>query len=154
MTLVLLCALGIGFVCGLRSMTAPAVVCWGAQLGWLRLDHTSLGFLHTKVSLIIFTLLAVGELIGDKLPSIPSRTTAGPLVARIIFGGMSAAAIAVTASEPLALGIILGAVGAVIGAFAGYAGRRMLAAQMPPVIAALLEDAIAVGGGFFLVSRF
>jgi uncharacterized membrane protein len=31
---VLALALGIGFVAGLRSLTAPAAVSWAAHLGW------------------------------------------------------------------------------------------------------------------------
>ena len=38
--LVLLLALLIGVVAGLRALTAPAVVAWGAFLGWIDLDGT------------------------------------------------------------------------------------------------------------------
>jgi uncharacterized membrane protein len=38
--LVLLLALLIGVVAGLRALTPPAVVAWGAALGWLPLDGT------------------------------------------------------------------------------------------------------------------
>ncbi|MBW4025871.1 DUF4126 family protein [Acidipila rosea] len=151
---VLLLALGIGFICGLRSMTAPAVVCWGAQLGWLQLDHSPLAFLHNKISLIVFTLFAIGELIADKLPSIPSRTQIGPLVVRIIFGAASGAALTITAGQPLATGLLAGAAGGVTGAFLGYTWRRLSAGSVPALLAALLEDVIAVGGGFLIVSRF
>ena len=37
--LVLLLALLIGVIAGLRAMTAPAVVAWGAFLGWIDLDR-------------------------------------------------------------------------------------------------------------------
>jgi uncharacterized membrane protein len=35
--MMLLFALGIGVVAGLRAMTAPAVVAWAAYVGWLNL---------------------------------------------------------------------------------------------------------------------
>ena len=38
--LVLLFALLIGVVAGLRALTAPAVVAWAAMLGWINLDGT------------------------------------------------------------------------------------------------------------------
>ena len=81
----------IGCVCGLRSMTAPAVVAWGAHLGWLHHDGGLLGFFANKISLVIFSLFAAGELVADKLPFIPSRTEPGPLGVRIVFGALCGA---------------------------------------------------------------
>ena len=84
----LLYAFLIGCVCGLRSMTAPAVVAWEAHLGWLHLQASQLAFFTNRISLIIFSVFAIGELIADKLPFIPARTEAGPLAVRVIFGAM------------------------------------------------------------------
>ena len=42
--LILFYAFLLGCVCGLRSMTAPAVVAWGAHLGWLHLEGGLLSF--------------------------------------------------------------------------------------------------------------
>ena len=36
--LVIVLALLIGVIAGLRAMTAPAVVAWGAMLGWIDVD--------------------------------------------------------------------------------------------------------------------
>jgi uncharacterized membrane protein len=149
----LLCAFLIGCVCGLRSMTAPAVVAWGAHLGWLHLQASLLAFFTNRISLAIFSVFAIGELIADKLPFIPARTEAGPLAVRIIVGGMCGAALCISAAVSPPLGALLGAVGGVAGAFAGYNYRRRLAAIVPDLVLALLEDLVAVGGGLFLVSR-
>jgi uncharacterized membrane protein len=156
LTLLLVLILLLGAVAGLRTMTAPAVVCWGAHFGWLSLSHSPLSFLTSIVSLVIFTLLAIGELIGDKLPSTPSRLSIFPLVARVVFGALSGAAVVITAGAPLGLGLGVGAVGALIGAFVGYHVRHALTARagLPDLPIALLEDLIAIGGGLFLVSRF
>ncbi len=154
MATLLLCALLIGFVCGLRSMTAPAVVCWGTRLGWLSLAGSWLNFLAHPVALIIFTLCAIGELIADKFPNIPSRTQIGPLGFRIVFGGICGAALAFSAHAMLAAGAAAGAVGAVTGAYLGYGYRRWSTGKIPALMAALLEDAVAVGTGFLVVSRF
>jgi uncharacterized membrane protein len=78
---ILLFAFLIGCVCGLRSMTAPAVVAWGAHLGWLHLDGSWLAFLANKISLVVFSLFAVGELIADKLP-FAERPCVSPAVQR------------------------------------------------------------------------
>jgi uncharacterized membrane protein len=152
----ILLAFLIGCVTGLRSMTGPAVVCWGAHVGWLQLDLSPLSFLHNRISLIVFTLFAVGELIADKLPKIPNRTDVGPLAVRVIFGAGCGAALSATAESSLLIGAALGGIGALAGTFAGYFLRRRLTLQqrLPDLPIALLEDLVAVGGGLFIVSRF
>src|ERR1700677_1433334 len=116
----LFCAFLMGCVCGLRSMTAPAVVAWGAHLGWLHLQNSLLAFFTHKVSLVIFSVFAIGELIADKLPFIPARTEAGPLAVRIIVGGMCGAALCISAAVSHKVGALGGAVGGVGGCVAGY----------------------------------
>ncbi len=151
--MVFLYAFLIGCVCGLRSMTAPAVVAWGAHLGWLHLEGSWLAWAANKISLVVFSLFAVGELIADKLPFIPGRTQAGPLGVRIIFGAGCGAALCISGGASPASGAILGGLGGVAGAFAGYNYRQSLAGKVPDLLLALLEDLIAVGGGFLLVSH-
>jgi uncharacterized membrane protein len=143
----------IGCVCGLRSMTAPAVVAWGAHLGWLHLQNSLLAFFTQKISLVIFSLFAIGELIADKLSFIPARTQAGPLAVRVIFGAVCGAALSISGAASPLIGALLGGVGGVAGAFAGYTYRRRLASMVPDLGLALLEDVVAVGGGFLLVSH-
>ena len=92
--LVALIAVGIGIVAGLRSLTAPAVVAWAAQLGWIHLQGSPVAFMGSKWAVGIFTLLAVGELIADQLPGTPARTAAVGLSARILTGGLSGACLA------------------------------------------------------------
>ena len=71
---VLLLALGIGFIAGLRSFTAPAVVAWAAFLKWINLNGTWASWVGTLAAVIVFSLLAVGELFLDKQPKPPPRT--------------------------------------------------------------------------------
>src|SRR5207248_2235691 len=87
--MVFVLALGIGVVAGLRSFTAPALVSWAAHLGWLKLDGSPLAFMGSTAAVAVFSLLAVVEYVGDVLPKTPGRTTPGPLVARIVTGGLS-----------------------------------------------------------------
>ncbi len=136
-------------------MTGPALVCWGARLGWLQLDGTKLAFLHNPISLIVFSLLAVGELIADKLPFIPSRIEPGPLVVRFVFGAGCGAALAQSGTGWLT-GALLGGLGGLVGAYAGYHLRRWLTLDrgLPDFLIALLEDLVAVGGGLLIISRF
>ena len=145
----------IGVIAGLRAMTAPAVVSWAGRLGWLHLEKTPLGFLGFSATPYILTVLAIGELIADKLPNAQSRKAPLGFCGRIMTGGLSGAAIGM-ANQSLLAGIVLGVLGAIVGTLAGYQVRvqsvKAIGGKDLPI--ALLEDLIAVGGAFFIVSRF
>ncbi len=134
-------------------MTAPAVVAWGAHLGWLHLEGSWLEFFASKISLVVFSLFALGELVADKLSFIPGRTQPGPLGVRAVFGAMCGAALCYSRNGSLPLGAVIGGVGGVAGAFAGYAYRTSLGRRAPDFLLALLEDLVAVGGGFLIISH-
>ena len=153
---VLALAFAIGMIDGLRSMTAPAVVAWAARLKWLDLHNSFLAFMGSAVAAYIFTAAAIVEFVVDKLPKTPSRKDALGLTARIALGGLSGAAVCAPANHSIALGALLGVAGGVAGAFAGYEVRTRLvrALNVPDIVIALLEDAVAIGGGFLIVSRF
>ena len=155
MSYVLVFALGIGFAAGLRALTPPAVVAWAARLGWLNLGSSPLAFMGSIITIVIFSLLAVIELIGDLRPSTPKRTALVPLVARILMGALCGACVCAASSQSLIIGAILGAVGAVIGAFAGYEIRRKLVAALniKDTFIALLEDLVTIGLACFFVTR-
>ena len=143
----------IGVIAGLRSMTAPAAVSWAAKLGWINLNGTWLAFLGATVTPYIFSLLAIGELVTDKLPKTPSRKALVPLAARILSGALCGAALGATA-DALLVGLGLGVLGAVVGTLGGYRFRVSLArAAGKDLPIALLEDAIAVLGGLIIASN-
>ena len=153
--MVLLFALGIGIVAGLRAMTAPAVVAWATHLGWLDLYGSYFAFMGSKWAVVLFTIAALGEFVGDQLPKTPARTTAGPLAARIVMGALTGACVAVSGGASLMVGALLGAVGAVIGAFAGYKARVGLVRSLgvPDFAIAIPEDLIAIGLALLMVRR-
>lgn len=143
---VFLLAIAIGFVAGLRSVTAPALVSWGAYLGWINLHGSPLSFMGSTIAVAVFSLAAIGELIADKLPKTPARISAVPLIGRLFMGGLCGACLyAASAAVPIT-GAILGALGALIGAFAGYYVRRGLvsALKVRDLIIAIPEDIIAI----------
>jgi uncharacterized membrane protein len=143
-------AFAIGIVAGLRTFTAPAVVCWAAFLGWVPVGGSKLAFLGTITAVYISTGLALVELVLDKQSWIGARTNPGPLIGRLIMGGLSGAAMG---AWP---GAIVGGVGALVGTFGGYQARHRIVSKgkFPDLAVALVEDAIAVGGAFLIVSRF
>ena len=146
----------IGVVAGLRSFTAPAVVAWAARLGWINLHGTPLSFMGSAWAVGVFTILALAELIADKLPKTPSRTAPVGLCARIVTGAVGGACLAVACGATLWLGALAGALGGIAGAFGGYHARVGLvrALRVPDFAVAIPEDLIAIGVGLFLASRF
>jgi uncharacterized membrane protein len=148
-------ALGIGFAAGLRSLTPPAVVAWAAHLGWLNLNNSPLAFMGSIIAVVIFSILALVELFVDLQPQTPKRTAPVPLTARFLTGGLCGACVCAAANQSLIIGAILGAVGALIGAFAGYEVRRKLVAALniKDIFMALLEDLITIGLAYFFVTR-
>jgi uncharacterized membrane protein len=114
----------LGLATGMRSMTPIALVCWCAHLGYLPVQGTWAFWTAHTVSVVVFSVAALGEYVGDKLPNTPSRISPGPLAARIVFGGL-VGAIAATALRGAGLeGALLGVVGALLGSFGGYTVRR------------------------------
>ncbi len=153
---VLLLALGIGLVAGLRSLTAPAVVSWAAHLGWINLQHSPLSFMGSIWAVGIFTVLALVEYVADQLPGTPSRTAPVGLSARIVTGGLCGAGLAIAGGASPWLGAVAGAIGGIAGAFGGYQARVGLvrALRVPDFAIAIPEDLVAIGLGIFLASRF
>jgi uncharacterized membrane protein len=145
----------LGYVDGLRSLTAPAIVCWAAHLGWLHFAGTKLAFIDHRPTLIVFTLLAIIELVLDKLPNTPSRTAPVGLTARIVLGGASGLALATGVGISAPVAGVIASIGAIAGAFAGYHIRRAIVfkVHVPDLVAALAEDAIAIAGGLLIVSH-
>ena len=133
-------------------MTAPAAVSWAARMGWLNVAPTRLAFLGYAFTPWILTLLALAELVTDQLPTTPSRKAPVPFGARIVSGALSGAAIGASRGS-LVAGLIAGLLGSVIGTFGGYAFRARLASAFGrDRPAALIEDAIAIGGAFLIVA--
>src|SRR3954471_9297181 len=98
----LLLALLIGMIAGLRTFMAPAALSWAARSGALDASHAGLAFMGFRFTPWIFTLLAAVELIGDQLPSTPSRTVPPQFGARLISGALSGATIGASAGTTLA----------------------------------------------------
>jgi uncharacterized membrane protein len=145
----------IGVFAGLRSLTPPAAVAWAVYLGWLKLARP-LTLIGSLPAVIILSLLAIAELIVDKLPNTPNRTAPLGLIARIVTGGISGACVSLGGGHSALVGAGLGLIGGIVGCFAGYHVRARLvrSLRLPDFNVALLEDLVAIGGSLLIVSRF
>jgi len=157
--LVLLLALLIGAVAGLRALSAPAAVAWGGALGWISLEGTWAQWAAHPITVAVLTVLALGELVTDQLPSTPSRRVPMQFGARLATGAFSGAVLATGAVLDPTAWVVVGAIGAaligaVIGTLGGAEARQKLVAATGgrdlPV--ALVEDAIAIVGGLSVVA--
>jgi uncharacterized membrane protein len=142
-------AAGIGAIAGLRSMSAPALTSHflannpgggsGPVTRLLSLSSTS----------AISRIMAVGEMIADKTPLVPSRTIPVSLAGRALMGGLCGAAIAERrGGSSLACGII-GASAAVGSAYAAFHLRQFLhdRFRIPQPILGLMEDGLIASAG-------
>lgn len=143
----------LGVVTGMRCFTAVAAFCWAVWLGLI----PELGWAVWSswlVFAVLFTICAAAEWVVDTLPKTPRRTEWGPAVSRVVVGGLVGSLAAKAINEPVAGGIIFGAVGAMIGTWGGFFVRmtvaRILRRDLP---AALLETASAIGLAIFAVVR-
>jgi uncharacterized membrane protein len=133
---------GLAAIAGLRSMAAPALLSQTLRRGDLEglrdTPFTALG--GPKVSTTL-QLLMIGEMIGDKAPFVPSRTSAPGLLGRVLSGSL--------------VGAALGAISAVAAAYVGEKLRVEATAKLgvPNPVAGLLEDSIVLFSGTRLLRK-
>jgi uncharacterized membrane protein len=143
----------IGTASGLRALIGLAAVSWAARFGILPLSHTWLAFLGYTFSPYILTLMAIGELVNDKLPKTPSRLIPPQFIGRIVMSALCGLAIGLSGNGPI-IGLVAGIIGAVAGTFGGAKARSLLARTFGRDLpAALLEDVVAVGIAAFALFR-
>jgi uncharacterized membrane protein len=148
MNTVLVSAAILGVACGLRAMIGLAAVSWAANSSYLSLEGTWLSFVGKPMTPYITSVLALGELVTDKLPKTPSRLVPPQFGARLVIGGLGGAAIGIPHGH-LAAGLIAGLIGSVVGTVAGFKGRALLARAFGRNLpAALLEDVLAIALAF------
>jgi uncharacterized membrane protein len=136
-------ALGLGAISGLRSLSGPAFVSRAASRGDLNLDGTFLAFLSSPRLSKALVLMELGELVGDKLPATPSRTSSPPLLGRAASGALVGAAVFVSEGRRATTGAALGSTAAIAASFTGE-WLRALAVEKTGIsdpVVALAEDA-------------
>lgn len=149
---VYLLALLIGVIAGLRAMAAPAGLAWGAWLGWYAVAGIWASFMSHWIAVLVFSILALVELVTDQLPSTPSRKVPMQFGARIVSGAFCGAVIG-TVGGSLVGGLVAGAIGAVIGTLGGADIRGRLARAFGRDLpAALIEDVVAVVGALAIAA--
>ena len=146
-------ALAIGIIAGLRAMMPLAAIAWAARLGHLPLVGTHLAWLGNAAVPWVFTSLAIIELYNDVQPKTPSRLIPPQFITRVVTGSLAGSVLGFGVGN-LWIGLIFGAIGAVLGTLGGAKFRGTLAAAFGKDLpAALIEDLIAIGGSILIITH-
>ncbi len=147
----------LGMLTGLRTLTPIAVVCWFSYVkGTFAPPLELTGWRHfaaNPISVGIFTLMALGEYVGDKLPNTPSRTSALGVGGRVLFGVFVGVLIAPRVGGHHYLKGLTGGIGALLGTYGGWWVRTKLATRVGkdwPI--ANLEDWFTIAASILLLN--
>ena len=146
-------ALGMGTVAGMRAVTAPMLLSHllvkspAGELNFSRLHYLQL----PKVALGL-KLAAGAEILGDKLPNVPDRTILPELLARVLSGAVVGASLAMANKQNTLTGAFIGGAAAAASSYLFRFLRKKLVSTtgLPDVSIAVLEDALALTGGYRL----
>jgi len=143
---VLLGALALGLVTGMRSTLAPAMTSRAlAACDDIDSADEPARTLASHRAQQVLLPMAAAELLGDKMPFAPDRTIVPSMMFRALSGGVTAAALASMRREPLLLPAVIGATAALVSSKIGLSLRKPYQPQ-PLVNAALglAEDGLAL----------
>jgi uncharacterized membrane protein len=104
--------------------------------------------LGNRITSYITSVLAIGEIINDKMPKTPSRLVPPQFGARVVIGALAGTAIGLSHGI-LVFGVLAGILGSVVGTFAGAKGRGLAAEGVRPRFTCRpLEDVLAIALAF------
>lgn len=136
----------LGVIAGMRTMSAPSTVSdYLVKKSPGGYDRFAFEWLVSPKSTILWRMLAIGEMGGDKSPRAPARIKPVPLTARAVSGGVSGAAICAAEGKPAPAGAAIGLAAALVSTFAFYYMRKAAGKKVPDRVLGVVEDAIAVG---------
>ena len=143
-------AAALGAVAGMRSMLAPALFHrFAARNNEGRFSPAPHGLFSSPHVGTLLDVMALGELVADKLPGTPSRLSPPALAARALSGALVGGALFAERRKPSAAGAIVGGLAAVAASYAFYHLRQTVDKKtgLPDSAIALAEDALASGIG-------
>lgn len=127
----------IGKASGLRSSVGISV----GLLTWFE------GSDRERLAAGASAVVTAGELVMDKLPTTPSRLSPPALGGRIAAGSGAAFVVARRLGDDPIPAAVIGGLSAIAASYAGHAYRVWASKQVPPIAAALVEDAVALSIG-------
>jgi uncharacterized membrane protein len=145
---------GLGVLAGMRTFSAPVVASHILSRHKSKdLAESPLKFMQSDTTSLVFKVLAVGELVGDKLPTTPNRTATPGVIGRCVSGALAGASIFKASRNNALAGAIIGSVAALGSTFGCYYLRKFAGAKtgiIDPIIGGI-EDALVAGAGACLI---
>ena len=140
-------AVGLGIIAGMRTFMAPAVVSHlYSRHPSQRLKDTQVKFIQSITTSKVFKVLAAGELVGDKLPTAPNRTSAPGLIGRVLSGAFAGAVVYKAEGNNPVTGGIVGGAAALASTFGCFFLRTEIDKKkvVPDAIIGACEDVLAI----------
>lgn len=144
----------LGVMAGIRSNSSPATASHILSQQYSHeLAKSPLKFMQSPVVSNVLKVLAIGELIGDKLPSAGDRIVPLSIIFRSSAGALAGASIYKANGDNAFKGALLGAVAAFGSTFASFYMRKSVVKTtgLYDPIAGIIEDAIVLGGAAYII---
>jgi uncharacterized membrane protein len=138
-------AAALGALSGMRSMAGLTTL--SRRFGKRRSRHRAGRLLSNRLVRRALPVLAIGELIADKLPFLPDRTTPLPLAGRALIGSVLGGLVATEERASVLLGAGIGAVTAVATAYVAVHARKFAHDRLsiPDAVVGGFEDTLVLG---------
>lgn len=149
-------AAGLGIIAGMRTFAAPIVLSHVySRHPAKQLKSTSFSLLQNTPTSKVLKVLGAAELIGDKLPFAPNRTSIGGLTGRFVSGALCGAAVYKANRQKPLLGGLIGGVAAIGSAFGCMFLRLSFGkkTKIPDAAIGLMEDVIVIYTGTVLAKQ-
>jgi uncharacterized membrane protein len=140
-------ALSVGALAGMRTAAAPVIVSHIlSQSPSHQLEDSSLAFMQSKTTATILKVVALGELIIDKMPFTPDRINNNGVGGRMMSGALAGATLYKAKGGTMAAGALVGAVSACAATFISFFLRKSLvkATNIYDPIVGAIEDALVI----------
>jgi uncharacterized membrane protein len=134
----------VGVATGLRSTVGVGALVETASGGLP-------AFATTPPARVVAGVATAGELVVDKLPTTPSRLEPPGLAARAVLGAAAGGLLAKASARPVLPAALVASASALVSARVGHDLRRLASTRVPPLVAALAEDVVAIGLATFAV---
>jgi len=142
--------IGLGILAGMRSSAAPVITSHILSHHHSRnLEHTALGVMQSDRVADTLKLIAIGEIIADKLPAAPDRIKPASIAARCISGALAGASVFKASGGKAVWGGLIGAATAAASTYGSFWMRKNAVKRtriVDPIVGAL-EDALVIGAG-------
>jgi uncharacterized membrane protein len=146
-------AIGLGIMAGMRSNAGPAAASHIlSQQYSAELDKSPLKFMQSPQVSNVLKVLALAELVGDKLPNAGNRIVPVSVIFRCSAGALAGASMYKASGNNAFKGALLGAAAAFGSTFASFYFRKDLVQKThiyDPVLG-VVEDTLVLGGAVYL----